>query len=130
MIHQCTVDQALKHGFHVLGLDVATSLGSPAGAELYDRFHKHVVEEYKLKRRACMLSHINGGLVVLWFAFRHPESVERILGTFPATDFRSWLGFKRVTGKGGIAPKGLAYNLDRVCLSIPGATSYWLTHLV
>jgi predicted esterase len=112
VIHQFTVEQALKHGFHVVGLDIGTSLGSPAGAELYDRFHKFVVERYKLNQRACMLGHSNGGLITLGFAFRHPESVERILGIFPATDFRSWPGFDRVTGKGRITPVGLAYDLD------------------
>ena len=112
VIHQFTVEQALKRGFHVVGLDVGTSLGSPAGAELYNRFHKLVVEKYKLNQRACMLGHSNGGLITLGFAFRHPESVQRILGIFPATDFRSWPGFERVTGNGGIAPAGLAYNMD------------------
>lgn len=112
VIHQFTVEQALKRGFHVVGLDVGTSLGSPAGAELYNRFHKLVIEKYKLSQRACMLGHSNGGLITLGFAFRHPESVERILGIFPATDFRSWPGFERVTGNGGIAPAGLAYNMD------------------
>jgi len=117
VIHQFTVEQALKHGFHVVGLDVGTSLGSPAGAELYERFHKLVVKKYKLNQRACMLGHSNGGLITLGFAFRHPESVERILGIFPATDFRSWPGFDRVTGKGRITPVGLAYDLDAPMLS-------------
>lgn len=112
VVHQFTVEQALNRGFHVLGLDVGTSLGSPAGAELYDRFHKLVVEKYKLNKRACLLGHSNGGLITLGFAFRHPESVERILGIFPATDFRSWPGVERVTGEGRITPAGLAYDLD------------------
>jgi pimeloyl-ACP methyl ester carboxylesterase len=112
VIHQFTVEQALKRGFHVVGVDVGASLGSPKGAELYDRFHKLVVEKYKLNQRACMLGHSNGGLITLGFAFRHPEKVERILGIFPATDFRSWPGFERVTGAGRITPAGLAYDLD------------------
>ena len=112
VIHKFTVEQALARGFHVVGLDVGTSLGSPASAELYDRFHKLVVERYKLNQRACMLGHSNGGLITLGFAFRHPEKVERILGIFPATDFRSWPGFERVSGSGQIAPVGLAYDLD------------------
>lgn len=112
VIHQFTVEQALKRGFHVAGVDVGASLGSPKGAELYDRFHKLMVDKYKLNQRACMLGHSNGGLITLGFAFRHPEKVERILGIFPATDFRSWPGFERVTGPGRIAPAGLAYDVD------------------
>jgi hypothetical protein len=117
VIHQFTVERALKCGFHVAGLDVGTSPGSPAGEELYDRFHKLVVEKYKLNQRACMLGHSNGGLITLGFAFRHPEKVERILGIFPATDFRSWPGFERVTGNGRITPAGLAYDPDAPKLS-------------
>jgi len=112
VVHRFTVERALERGFHVVGVDVGASLGSPAGADLYDRFHKLVVEKYQLNQRACMLEQINGGLITLGFAFRHPDKVERILGIFPATDLRSWPGFERVTGDGRITPVGLSYDLD------------------
>jgi pimeloyl-ACP methyl ester carboxylesterase len=112
VVHRFIVERALERGFHVVGVDVGTSLGSPAGAELYDRFHALVVNKYHLNQRACMLGHSNGGLITLGFAFRHPDKVERILGIFPATDFRSWPGFDRVTGDGRITPAGLSYELD------------------
>jgi pimeloyl-ACP methyl ester carboxylesterase len=112
VVHRYPVERALERGFHVVGVDVGTSLGSPAGAEVYEKFYKLVREKYGLNPRARMVGHSNGGLIALGWAFRHPEQVDRMLGIFPATDLRSWPGIDRVCGPGRITPAGLGYDLD------------------
>ena len=39
-----------------------------------------------------MLGQSNGGLISYAWAFRHPDSVDRVGGIYPATDFRTWPG--------------------------------------
>lgn len=57
-----------------------------------------LVKEYHLNPRARMVGQSNGGLMVYSYASTHPESVERILGIYPATDLRSWPGLAKATG--------------------------------
>ena len=113
VVHRYLVERALERGFHVVGVDVGTSLGSPAGAEIYQKFYELIRGKYGLNRRARMIGHSNGGLITLGWAFRHPEQVDRVVGIFPATDLRSWPGVDRVCGPGEITPSGLSYGLDR-----------------
>ncbi len=101
----------LDAGFHVVGFDVGTSLGSPKGADLFARFHDHVVKTYDLAPKARMVAVSNGGLITYGYAFRYPERVERIFAVYPALDFRTWPGFEKVVGPGEITPKGLSYGL-------------------
>ena len=84
------VDGALAAGFHVVGVDVGTTCGSP---------------------KARMIGISNGGLITYGYAFRYPQHVERILGIYPATDFTSWPGLNLVAGPGSFLPAGLAYDL-------------------
>lgn len=112
VVHRYPLEKALERGFHVVGIDVGASLGSPAGAGIYQKFYELLLTKYGLNRRARMIGHSNGGLITLGWAFRHPEQVDRILGIFPATDLRSWPGVERAFGPGQITPAGLAYELD------------------
>ncbi len=114
VVHRVPVEKALERGFHVVGIDVGASLGSPAGAEIYQNFYELVRAKYGLNQRARMIGHSNGGLITLGWAFRHPEQVDRVLGIFPATDLLSWPGIDRVRGPGRITPAGLAYDLEDV----------------
>lgn len=112
VISRYYMEAALEEGFHVVGIDVGTSLGSPAGAELFQKFYEMVVDEFNLNKKARMFATSNGGLITYGWAFRHPEHVDRIFGVYPATDFRTWPGLEKVCGPGSIAPEGLAYNLS------------------
>ncbi|MDZ4818964.1 MAG: prolyl oligopeptidase family serine peptidase [Planctomycetota bacterium] len=105
------VEDLLAKGFHVVGFDVGATLGSPKGAELFARFHEHVIREYKLAPKARMLAVSNGGLITYGYGFRYPDRIDRICAIYPALDFRSWPKFELVVGPGAITPKGLAYEL-------------------
>ena len=110
--HRYYVEKLLAKGFHIVGIDVGTSCGSPKGAEVFNQFYQLLVKEYRLHPKARMIGQSNGGLITYGFAFRHPEKVDRILGILPATDLRSWPGLDRLSAR-HFVPEGLAYNLNR-----------------
>ena len=107
------VENLLAHGFHIVGIDVGASCGSPAGAEVYEAFYQMLMANYRLNPKARMIGQSNGGLITYGFAFRHPEQVDRVMGICPATDFTSWPGWDRLCGPGRILPRGLDYGLSR-----------------
>jgi pimeloyl-ACP methyl ester carboxylesterase len=112
--HRFYVESFLAAGFHVAGLDVGTTCGSPAGADLYERFYNEIlIGQYKLNPKARMIGQSNGGLISYAWAFRHPEHVDRVVGLAPATDLRSWPGLDRAAGPSPITPAGLAYPMDK-----------------
>ena len=94
--HRMYVDRFLGAGFHIAGIDVGTTCGSPRGADVYQKFYEHLTTNEKLSRKARMLGQSNGGLISYAWAFRHPDLVDRIGGIYPATDFRSWPGLDKV----------------------------------
>jgi pimeloyl-ACP methyl ester carboxylesterase len=88
--HQFYVEKYLAAGFHVAGIDVGTSCGSPAAAEVCDKFYRQLTARHDLARRARLEVQSNGGLIGYAWAFRHPDCVDRIGGICPVTDFRTW----------------------------------------
>ncbi len=107
--HRHYVEKALAAGFHVAGVDVGPSCGSPAAADVCQEFHDLLVSRYGLNKRARLLCHSHGGLIAYGYAFRHPTCVDRIAGMSPATDFRTYPGLSNALA----APtKGLDYGLS------------------
>ena len=107
--HRYYVEKALAAGFHVAGVDVGPSCGSPAAAEVCQEFYEELVSKHGLHKRARVLAHSHGGLIAYGWAFRHPNCVDRIAGMCPATDFRTYPTLPNVvTG----ATKGLDYGLS------------------
>lgn len=117
------VEQALAAGFHVAGLDVGTSCGSPKGAELYQAFYQWIVKTQHLNPKVRLFGVSNGGLISYAWAFRHPKNIERIFCVYPVTDMRTWPGLAKVAGPklvpqppdqtpGRITPEGLKYDLS------------------
>jgi len=99
----------LAAGFHVAGVDVGPSNGSPAAADICQEFYELLVSKHGLHKRARVLAHSHGGLIAYGWAFRHPACVDRIAGMCPATDFRTYPGLPNVvTGPA----KGLDYGLS------------------
>ncbi len=108
MAHRFYVEKALAAGFHVAGVDVGPSCGSPAAAKVCQEFYEHVVAHYGLNKRARIMGHSSGGLIAYGWAIRNPACVDRIAGICPATDFRSYPGLAGVVA---VPTKGLDYGL-------------------
>jgi Prenyltransferase and squalene oxidase repeat len=107
--HRYYVEQLLAAGFHIAGVDVGPSCGSPAAAEVCQEFYDQLVSKHGFHKQARVLSHSHGGLIAYGWAFRHPKCVDRIAGMCPATDFRTYPGLPNVvTGP----TKGLDYGLS------------------
>jgi pimeloyl-ACP methyl ester carboxylesterase len=107
--HRYYVEKALAAGFHIAGVDVGPSCGSPAAAEVCQEFYEQLVSKHGLHKRARVLAHSHGGLIAYGWAFRHPACVTRIAGMCPATDFRTYPTLPNVV----IGPtKGLDYGLS------------------
>jgi hypothetical protein len=109
LAHRYYVEQALAAGFHVAGVDVGPSCGSPAAAKVCQEFYEQLISHYGLHKRARLIAHSHGGLITYGWAFRHPTCVDRIAGMCPATDFRTYPTLPNVvTGP----TKGLDYALS------------------
>jgi pimeloyl-ACP methyl ester carboxylesterase len=107
--HRGYVEKLLAAGFHVAGVDVGPSCGSPAAAAVCQEFYEQLVSRYGLHRKARLLAHSHGGLIAYGWAFRHPACVDRIAGMCPATDFRTYPTLPNVV----VGPtKGLGYGLS------------------
>ena len=107
--HHFYIEKALAAGFHVAGVDVGSSFGSPAAAAVCQEFYELLVSRFGLHKRARLLGHSHGGLLAYGWAFRHPECVDRIAGMSPAADFRSYPTLANVVR---IPPEGLGYGLS------------------
>jgi hypothetical protein len=106
--HRFYTDRLLAAGFHLAGIDVGTSCGSPTAAEVCQEFYRQLVSQHGLNRRARLIVQSNGGLIGYGWAFRHPDCVERIAGICPAIDFRTWPGLPNVIA---FPERGLDYGL-------------------
>ena len=96
--HLFYVEGVLAKGFHVAGVDIGTSCGNSAGVAVFQDFYEMLRQKYHLNPRARMVGQSNGGLMVYSYAAAHPQSVDRILGIYPATDLRSWPGLAKASG--------------------------------
>jgi pimeloyl-ACP methyl ester carboxylesterase len=108
LAHRYYVENVLAAGFHVAGVDVGASCGSPAAADVCQEFYRSLISHYGLNKRARVLAHSHGGLIAYGWAFRHAQCVDRIAGMSPAIDFRSYPGLPSVLT---IPSKGLDYGL-------------------
>jgi hypothetical protein len=109
LAHRYYLEKVLAAGFHVAGVEVGPSCGSPAAAEVCQEFYEYLVSHYGLNKRARVMGHSHGGLIEYGWAFRHPTCVDRIAGICPATDFRS---YPTLPGVVSIPTKGLDYGLS------------------
>ena len=97
----------LDHGFHVCGVNVGESYGSPAGRKVFSEFHQHVVREYKLESQARLVAQSRGGLMLYNWAAENPNKVRCMVGIYPVCDLRSYPGLKDAAGAYGMTPAEL-----------------------
>jgi hypothetical protein len=112
--HRFYAERLLAAGFHLAGIDVGTSCGSPTAAAVCQEFYQELVARHGLNRRARLIVQSNGGLLGYGWAFRHADCVDRIAGICPATDFRTWPLLPNVVA---FPERGLDYGLSLAELS-------------
>ncbi len=112
--HRNYLEQALAAGFHIAGVDVGPSCGSPAAAAICQAFYERAVADFGLNKRARIMGQSHGGLIAYGWAFRYPKCVDRIAGICPATDFLSWPTLPNVIN---FPAKGLDYGLTQAELA-------------
>lgn len=82
----------LKEGFYICGTSVGDSFGSPQSRATYSKFYQHVVKEYRLSPKVCLLPQSRGGLMWYNWAVENPEKVACVGGIYPVCDFTSYPG--------------------------------------
>ena len=110
-LHAWYMEPLLGAGFAVAGVDVGESWGSPAGRTVYGDFHRVVVEEFALARRACLFAQSRGGLMHYNWATEHPERVRCIGAIYPVTDVTRPERLDVVSAAYGLRPRELLGNL-------------------
>jgi pimeloyl-ACP methyl ester carboxylesterase len=103
----------LDRGFHVCGVNVGESYGSPEGRQAYTEFHQLLVREYKLDARASLLAQSRGGLMLYSWAVENPDKVRCIAGIYPVCDLRSYPGLGKAAGAYALTPQELEKQLTR-----------------
>jgi hypothetical protein len=71
--HRHYVEELLAAGYHVAGVDVGPSCGSPAAAEVCQEFYDQLVSKHGLHKRARLLAHSHGGLIAYGWALTPPS---------------------------------------------------------
>ena len=88
--HRFYAEALLARGFHVAGIDLGYTFGSPRGAEVCQEFYTTVRGVFGLSDRVRLLVQSNGGLIGYAWAFRHANVVDRIFGIYPVIDYFTW----------------------------------------
>jgi pimeloyl-ACP methyl ester carboxylesterase len=103
--------QLLEAGWAVCGVDVGESHGSPAGRKVYGQFYDHVVKEYGLAPKACLVAQSRGGLMLYNWAAENPQKVKCIAGIYPVCDLRNFPGLAKAAPAYGMTEQELTAHL-------------------
>lgn len=109
--HAWMFEQLLAGGFHIAGIEVGESFGSPRGRAAYTALYEHVTKAYSLAPRACLLPQSRGGLMLYNWAVEHPEWVQCIGGIYTVCDLTSYPGLARACGAYGLTAAELKERL-------------------
>ena len=90
--HEWMFKQLLDKGFAIAGVDVGESYGNPEGRAVYTELFEHLVREYGLARKACLLPQSRGGLMLYNWASENPDKVQCIGGIYTVCDLASYPG--------------------------------------
>lgn len=111
--NEWVLKKLLDQGFHVAGVNVGESYGSPAGRAIFSAFHEQVVREYKLEPRARLLAQSRGGLMLYNWAAENPDKVRCIVGIYPVCDLRSYPGLAKAAAAYGMTSAELEQQLAK-----------------
>jgi pimeloyl-ACP methyl ester carboxylesterase len=111
--NEWVLKKLLERGFHVAGINVGESYGSPAGRETFSYFHRHLVDKLKLDPKARLLAQSRGGLMLYNWAAENPDKVRCIVGIYPVCDLRSYPGLAKAAGGYGLTPAELEKQLTK-----------------
>ncbi|MFN8007767.1 MAG: prolyl oligopeptidase family serine peptidase [Terriglobia bacterium] len=89
--------QLLQVGISIAGIDVGESCGDPVKQNPFEAFYNHLVTDFNLSPKPCILVQSRGGLMLLNWAADHPENVAAIAGIYPVCDVTSWPGPNKYT---------------------------------
>lgn len=90
--------QFLAKGIAIAGIDVGESFGNPAGVDLYQRLHQHLVNSRGFRPKPCLLARSRGGLMLYNWAVEHPQSVGGVAGIYPVCNIASYPGIANAAG--------------------------------
>ena len=103
--------QWLDQGIAIAGIDVGESYGSPEGTKLYSALHQHLVSQWHLADKPCLLGRSRGGLMLYNWAVENPDKVSGIAGIYPVCNLASYPGLKRACGAYGMSAEELEKSL-------------------
>lgn len=96
--HTWMAKQLLNAGFFICGIEVGESYGSPTGTKAYSVLYDHLVINYKLDKKPCLLPQSRGGLMLLNWARENAKRVGCIAGIYTVCNIESYPGVARASG--------------------------------
>jgi pimeloyl-ACP methyl ester carboxylesterase len=94
--HNWMFERLVKAGFAVAGVDVGESWGNPAGRLGFTKFYEHMIKEFGLAPKACILAEDRGMLMVLNWAAENADKVQRIGAIYPVCKITPTAFFARM----------------------------------
>lgn len=104
-------ERFLKAGIATAGIDVGESYGSPAGQEIYARFHDYLVSGRHFSKKPVLLARSRGGLMLYNWATAHSDEVAAVAGIYPVCDLASYPGIAKAAPSYGMTTEDLTTNL-------------------
>tara|TARA_B100000674_G_scaffold96445_2_gene69189 strand:+ start:108126 stop:108950 length:825 start_codon:yes stop_codon:yes gene_type:complete len=101
-------------GIAIAGIDVGESYGSPAGAEVYQKFYTELIKHRRMSKMPVLLARSRGGLMLYSWAVRHPENVAAVAGIYPVCNLASYPGVARAAPAYGLTPEQLGNSLTKL----------------
>ena len=109
--HEWLFSRLLNAGFAIAGVDVGESYGNDAGRKAFTQLHSHLVEEFDLSPKACLLPQSRGGLMLYNWAVEHPDKVQCVAGIYTVCNLASYPGLDKAAPAYNFTPEQLAKHL-------------------
>lgn len=104
-------ERFLRAGIAIAGVDVGESFGSPAGREVYAKFHAYLVRTRSFGGKPVLLARSRGGLMLYSWAVENPQRVGGVAGIYPVCNIASYPGVGRAAGAYGMTADELERTL-------------------